>query len=235
MRRASVFAFGLGTLVVALTGPIAGQVGHQPERSPYRDLRIKQSLTGFGGLLSGGRGKAGVGPADGTIFGVRWDIHTGSAATLVLGVSAADLERRLINPSAPPSLRDLGTARQTVWVIDGGFNLVLTGRKTWHTLAPYLGASLGAAVGGSVPEDSVFSFRGKFQFGPMLGVRQFLNRRLHLRVEFRDIIWRLGRYPDVFFTPGTGVEPVLDPDVNSPNEWVHHPTLFFALGWTLRL
>jgi len=166
-----------------VSSPLAAQVGHEPESSPYRDLRIKQTITGFGGYMWGGEGKPGVGPGDGPLGGLRWDVHLGGLASLFLGASVADLERVLLDPSKPLDTRVVGTTSQSVTVIDGGVNLLLTGRKTWHGLMPYIGAATGIAIGGSVPEDSLtnYMFGTKFHFGPTAGFRFFLNRRLHLR------------------------------------------------------
>lgn len=233
--RAHLFVL---VLLLLLNSPLAAQVGHQPESSPYRDMRIKQTITGFGGYMWGGYGKAGVGPGDGPLGGIRWDIHMGGLASLFLGVSLADLERVLLDPSQPRDTRVVGTAQQAVTVIDGGANLLLTGRKTWHGLMPYIGAAVGLAIGGSVPEDSLtnYQFNTKFHFGPTGGFRFFFNRRFHLRTEGRIMFWRLS-YPLQFFQPGTDpvVPPILDPAVNSENEWVIHYTLMIGLGYTIRI
>lgn len=230
-------AFTAASLVLSAAAPAGAQVGHRPESSPYRDLRIKQTVTFMSGYLMGGRGKAGVGPSAGPLLGLRWDAHVGASLALYLGGAGSDLERRLINPTLPPGGgRDLGTAQQNVWMAEGGINLLLTGRKTWRGFAPYAGAGLGMVFGTEVPEDSVFTFGRKFHIGPTAGVKYFLGRRFHIRLEARDVIWRM-TYPQVFLTvpeeePRT---PVIDGDVSTLAEWVHHPTFFIGLGWTLRL
>ena len=229
----------LGVLIALGLGghAAAGQVGHLPDTSPYRDMRIKQTVTFMGGYLTGGRGKAGVGPSAGPLAGARWDFHVGGSLALFLGAMGSDLERNLVNPIEPPGpTRNFGTARQNVWVADAGINLILTGRKTWRGIAPYAGVGAGMVFGNQVPEDSVFTFSRKFHIGPQIGMRYFLNRRFHLRVEARYLIWRM-TYPSVFLTipdeePRT---PVIDGDVDRLAEWVHHPVLLIGLGWTIRL
>ncbi len=235
--RRTASALGLA-IALALGAEVASaQVGHLPVTSPYRDLRIKQTVTFTGGYLVGGRGKAGVGPSAGPLVGARWDAHVGGSLALFLGVMGSDLERNLVNPIEPPGpTRNFGMAKQTVWVADAGINLLLTGRKTWNGLAPYIGLGLGMVFGNSVPEDSVFTFSRKFHIGPQLGTRYFFNRRFHLRFEARNIIWRM-TYPSVFLTipeeePQT---PVIDGNVDRLAEWVHHLVLTIGLGWTLRL
>ncbi|MCZ6915170.1 MAG: hypothetical protein O7I93_00200 [Gemmatimonadetes bacterium] len=214
-----------------------GQVGHQPESSPYRDLRFKQSLTPFGGYLTGGRASAGVGPSDGPLAGLRWDVNVAAPIWLFLEAAWSGLERNLIDPNEAPEDRIIGTAKQNVFLLGGGFNLVFTGRKTWRGLAPYLGAEMGLAIGGVVPEDSSgFSFNTRFQVGPMIGLKIHPSQKVHFRLEVRDVLWRLS-YPDRFFqdpinAPGT--PPVLDPLVKTDSEWAHHVTYFFGIGITLR-
>lgn len=230
----------LGLLfATALPAGALAQVGHDPTASPYRDLRIKHTLTFIGGHLGGGRGKARVGPSGGENLGLRYDIHVGGAATVFAGASFTAATRNLVDPDEPEATRYFGTADQDLLLLDGGFNLILTGRKTWRGFAPYLGAAMGAVIGSTVPEDSSgFAFETKFQAGPMIGVRYFVNRRFHFRLEARDVIWRLTYGSTRFFNDplnAPGDPPVLDPRFNDNTEWVHHSVLSFGIGWTLRL
>ncbi len=234
--RSSLAAALLLTAMSAPSGVVA-QVGHLPDRSPYKDMRIKQSISVMAGYLTGGRGTAGVGPSGGSLMGVRWDITVGAPTVAFLSIARADLVRNLVRPTEPEATRFFGTARQEVFIVDGGFDLILTGRKTWRGFAPYFGASLGAAFGGAVPEDSVFRFNSKFQVGPALGVRWHPTRRFHLRFETRDILWRVN-YPDIFFLPPIAAPddpPLLDPIIQKSAEWTHHLVLVFSVAYALRL
>ncbi len=97
-------------LAVFQTTTALAQVGHLPESSPYKDMRIKQALVFYGGLMSGGEGNAGVGPADGPVGGARWEITVGAPRILFLGLSLANLERPLVKPEDPPDTRFSGSA-----------------------------------------------------------------------------------------------------------------------------
>ena len=95
---------------------------------------------------------------------------------------------------------------------------------------------MGMAFGGSVPEDSLtgFKFGAKFMVTPLLGMRIHPTRRLSVRVEGRDAIWKLS-YPQTFFVPPTedpDVPPVLDPQFNKDSEWTHNFMLYVSLGWS---
>jgi hypothetical protein len=228
----------IGMLWVVLGPPatVSGQVGHDPARSPYRDVLAKQTVSFFGSHITGGRGDARVAPTNGTLFGARWDIRLGAPTLAFLAFSTGNLERTLVKPNEPPATRFFDTASQSMTIFDGGFNLVLTGKKSWHGLAPYAGVGLGVAVGGGVPQDSSgFKFKTKFQVGPSLGFRLFLGQTFHVRVEARDILWRVS-YPDTFFEilDQPDLVTVLDPAVDGKAQWVHHPTFYFSVGYTLK-
>ncbi len=214
-----------------LSGPAVAQVGHLAESSPYRDMRIKQALVFYGGYLTGDRGSAGVGPSGGRMAAARWEIAVGAPSVLYLGLALANLERALVNLNDPPDTRFFDTANQTIVMLDGGINVVLTGRKTWRGFAPYVGLGMGMAFGGSVPEDSSgFTFKTKFHIGPTVGVRIHPSPRFHFRIEGRGFFWRL-TYPPTFFQPPN---PLLNPILETDSDWTFHPTLLFGIGYTLR-
>ena len=207
------------------------QVGHLPENSPYKDMRIKQALVFYGGVMSGGEGNAGVGPTNGPVGGVRWEIAVGAPSILFLGLSMANLERPLVNPDDPPDTRFLDSANQRIVMVDAGLNFVLTGRKTWRGLAPYMGVGFGMAFGGPVPEDlSGYTFKTKFHIDPTIGIRFHPSPRFHFRIEGRAVFWRLN-YPPRFFD---GTDPLLNDLIQTNTNWTVHPTLLFGIGYTLR-
>lgn len=223
-------------LTVGLGVPAAthAQVGHEPESSPYRDLPDKYMLSFTGGYSWGSGGKVNIGPGDGLVYGARGDIHLAGPGTVHMGVNFGSFERLLLDPRLAPDERVLGTASQTVLMADVGLNLVLTGQKSWYGFAPFIGASMGIAIGGDVPADSLsgYEFNTKFIVTPAIGFRWHPVSRIALRVEFRDVLWKLS-YPDVFFDPPTedpDIPPILDPDFNKTTDWTHNPSLYLSLG-----
>lgn len=219
-------------LVLAAAGWPAlapAQVGHEPQHSPYRDLRATHQLLFSGGYVGGGGGVAGVGPRQGLVAGGRFAISLSAPLEAWLAVHGAQLTRHLIDPAAPPESRAVGTASQQVTIFDAGFALRITGAKTWHGLMPYVGASLGAATGSAVSDASGFSFGTPFQAGPHLGVRFYGRGPLILWLEGWDPIWRLS-YPSGWTG---GANPVLLPS-DPIKEWVHNPTVLIGLGYILR-
>jgi hypothetical protein len=225
--------------IIAMLGALAGvctpraawsQVGHLPERSPFRDLEVRHALVLQGGYLTGSGGRASAGPTDGPMATLRYTIHLGGPVEAILGVAGADLQRVVHNSGLPPD-----TVGQSVLLGEAGFGFLITGEKTWHGLVPYVAATMGAAFGGSVPSDSSgFEFRTRFHFGPQVGIRWYATRKVSLRLEGRDLMWRL-RYPASYYVLdlSSGVLPPLlptDPD----REWVHNLSLTLALGFAIR-
>ena len=232
--RAALFQL---LLVCTVGSPLAAQVGSIPERSPFRDVRVRQTATVFGGALTAGRGVGGVGPSEGRVLGLRYDFHVSGPVALFLGVGTGDFDRRLIDPTALADDRDLGNASQRINFFETGFNFILTGQKAWRGFSPYFGGKIGVVLGQSVPEDSSgFAFGTQFQVGPEIGVRYWVSRRVHLRLEGSVTFWRLS-LPSAFGMPpllNPAGEPVVDFLTNPENQWVGLPGLRFGFGFTTR-
>ncbi len=222
---------------VVFCATATAQVGHPPESSPYRDLRAKRVLSFEGGILSGSSGKAKVGPGSGPYAGARFDLHVSGPIALTFGSGIAELERIIIDPTYGPANRTVDTTSQSVLLVDAAVDLLFTGEKTWHRMIPYVGGGLGMALGGAVSADTVsgYTFATHFTFGPHLGVWLQPTDRITLRIEGRDIMWRLG-YPDGFFSAPENEPnepPVLDPNVEKDTQWVHHVGLTIRLGYSI--
>ncbi|MGD2135676.1 MAG: hypothetical protein PVF27_05925 [Gemmatimonadales bacterium] len=235
-RQSIPLVIVLAALLVP-SAPALCQVGYPPSRSPYRDIDAKYILTLVGGYAAGDGGRIDVGPSTGRLGGIRFDLHLSGPGVAQFNINYGSLERKIIDPDAPPEERDLGTANQSILFADAGLDMVLTGAKTWHGLAPYVGASVGIALGGSVPEDSVsgFDFSTRFMVGPQIGFRWHPHRRIVFRVEGRTMIWRLS-YPGGFFEAperAPDADPVLDLEVHGETQWVHNPMLMVSLGFVI--
>jgi hypothetical protein len=221
--------FAIAAIVaLLLAGSLEAQVGHPPDRSPYRDIRVSHSLIVGGGYLKGSGGKIGAGPSEGPVAGLRYSIHLGGPFEAVIGAAGASLLRPIYSNGIPGD-----TVRQEVLIADAGLGFLLTGRKSWRGLVPYFGATLGAAFGEGVPQDTTgFVFRRRFQFGPHAGVRWYPSQALSLRVELRDILWRLV-YPRSFFVNPPS-QPLLDRSTDPERQWTHNPALTLSIGLRIR-
>lgn len=207
-------------LLLFLLPPAAAfaQVGHAPERSPYRDITVGYTLTPEVVVVRGGGGQIGVAPHRGLLYGGRTELMANRAVSLGLEFAYGTAERVIIAPDSTVT----GPVDQRFGLLGGTILLNLTGGKTWRNLAPYVGGASGIAFAPHLAADtSGYRYGARFYFAPTAGVRTFVTRNLYLRLEARLLFTRV-RYPESYSSE------VL-PDV-SLSEWVTTGLYTVGLG-----
>jgi hypothetical protein len=218
-------------------GRLSAQVGHAPDKSPYRDIRKGHTFTALYGQFGGSGGEFGIGPHDGPTYGFRYDIRTGSSVQIGLGFAHGHLDRLIVDPFVALANRVSGPVKQSVNFAEVNLQLNLTGGKSWHRLAPFVGSGVGLTLPSSTPGDtSRFTFGHKFYLAPFTGVRILGTDRLSLRGEARVAFWKL-KYPTTFTN-----EPPLEPGTpdhsnavitdGQLNEWTTSSWLTVGLGYS---
>jgi len=231
--RVTFFATAMVALLALAPGAASGQVGHPPDRSPYHDIPKGHTVTGFAGLFGGTGGRFAIAPHDGAVFGLRYDIRTASALQMGLVFARGTLERLIVNPFVEVENRVSGPVDQTVSFAELDLQLNLTGGKTWHRLAPFVGVGGGVTFpSGTAADTSGFELGKKIYLVPHAGFRFFLTDRLHLRTDARVIFWKLN-YPDSFTREST-VDPDSPPviDDGRVSEWTTSSWLQAGLGFS---
>lgn len=221
-------------------GSVSAQVGHDPARSPYRDITHGKSITLLYGDVGGDGGKVGVGPHNGRSFGGRFDLRLSAPVQVGLTVQKAELERFVVSADDSVATRRKGPLDQDLTMIEATIQLNLTGKKTWHRLAPFISGSLGWTHSSDLPsgvaDSSGFKFGSKFYLVPAIGVRAFVTQSLFIRAEARQLFWKLN-YPRSY-TQEPAAQPSTDPD--RPNavlkdgkrqEWEGGPELRVGVGF----
>ena len=213
--------------------PAFGQVGHDPARSPFRDITTAQGITLFGGRFAGARTAAAVGARPGAYAALRLETRLTGPLDLYATFGQAYSSRYQIFPGDTVN-RVRGPIDQTLNAADLAIVLNLTGAKRWHAFAPYAGVGFGlmsAAPGTTDPGG--FRIGSNFIMAPTLGTRIFLGRALALRLEARDYWlryeWQLAYYEPTDSTGGA-VAPVLGQDVKT-RQVTHNFTLAVGLSY----
>jgi hypothetical protein len=190
-----------------------------------------------GGYFGGSGGQFNIGPHRGEVFGARYDIRTASTLQIGLAVARGNLDRFIVNPFVLLANRRSGPVRQSVTFAELAFQFNLSGGKSWHRIAPFIGAGFGLASGSAPPADtSQYKFGRKIYVVPSVGFRFFITDRLHLRGEARAAFWRL-KYPATFQAEPTE-EPGISPNSNAVivgdklTEWTASPWLQVGLGYS---
>jgi hypothetical protein len=212
---------------------LTAQVGHPPDRSPYRDVKHGRTLILGGGYLSGSRGSVGVGPSNGGIGTARFEVPFGKPLAFFMGAGYGRLSRYIADPTKDSANHISGPVNVAVVTIEGGIHLMLTGAKAWHAFAPILGASAGVIIAKDPAADSSgYRFRAKGMFGPEAGLRVYFGRRVALRADARLMFWQL-TYPLAYKQPSPDGSRVQSIDPPAPSkEWTRHPWISVGLGWT---
>lgn len=230
----------LSPLLLALVAlPLAAQVGHDPRHTPYSDIVPNRSFSLLYGDIGGDGGRIGVGPHNGPSYGVRADLRLGAPIQFGLSVARAELERLVVSADDSVAKRVKGPVDQSLLMIEATLQLNLTGKKSWHHLAPYLSGSLGWANSSDLPasgpaDSSGYRFGNKLYLAPGVGVRVMIGQTLHLRLDARQLFWKLN-YPVSYLVepadePGTTDNPnAVIPD-GKRNQWSGGRELRVGLG-----
>ncbi len=216
-RIVATFAALLATAPLAA----AAQVGHLPQRSPYRDVAIRHALTYFAGYYSGATDPARVAPSDGPMVGARYAIRLGGPVFFTGRLAAVFTDRSVVDPTLPPAQRRVGTTSVPLVFGDVGFDLVLTGSKSWHSLVPAVNGSVGLAGDASGKTDkSQYRVGIPFliSYGPSL--RYVPGGKWSWRLDLTDQYFRL-RYPESYFLK-TGPDSTFLPPDGKRTLWRHN-------------
>ena len=229
---------------LCLCGPVPAvsqTVGHEPDRSPYRDIVNHESFTLFAGRFAGNAGPAGVGVLPGTAFGGRLAIRLSGPVDFWLTFGEAASSRHVI--IADTTVTKTDSAKRgpdtKLPLVLGDLALVLnvTGDKTWHRLAPYVGVGLGfVAPTKSVTDPGGYRVGFNFALVPTVGTRFFLSDALAVRLEIRDYFFRY-QYPLAFFDTlnlryaGPPPRPAVLPLGTSDRQWANHLTLWVGVAY----
>jgi hypothetical protein len=240
-RRLKGWKVGLGVIIGVLlsnipTVQLSAQVGHDPGASPYRDIPLHSGPAIFFGHLSGDRGSAGAGTSNATTYGARYELPAGHALQFQFTGALLRGDRFIIDPRADSNsaARRTGPVKSSLGFAEIGMQLRLTGGKTWHQIAPYVGTGLGLMFDVSSPGDTTasgYSFGTKFSLALSSGVRWYPARRVTVTADARAQFWRL-KYPVSFHTVEAPDGSRVIPLTQSLTDWTTHPWISLGIGWT---
>ncbi len=199
----AAFLFTLGVPAAA-----AAQVGHTPQRSPYEDFQIGQTVSIMAGWLSVRPDPAGVAPKSAAFGQLRYDLGIGGPASLFVRYALAPTERTVLLPSNPRATRVMGTQSATTHLVDLGFDVSLTGRKTWHHLMPSLNSGIGIISDFAAADTGFYRFGTKFAFSLGGSLRYLPRRGPQIRVDLTHAFWKY-QFPDNYFVKASDTTSVL--------------------------
>lgn len=225
----------LGVVLVALGAlpamASAQLVGHEPSSSPYYDLPYKQEWTLYGGEFFGRTGRAGVGPGQAPLIGLRYGIRLGGPVDFFTQIARTFSDRTVLDPADTGAARVVGKASAPVYLANVGLGFNLTGQKSYHHFVPVVNAGLGVASDGGKGKDvGGFSLGTPFALNFGVGLRWAPRGHYQLRAEFTDYLYALNYPPRYFQAPTSTSTPILPP-ASSAKQWTHNPVLSLGLSY----
>jgi len=196
-----IFLSAIALSCIATT--VEAQVGHLPDKSPFRDVETRQEFTFFGGNYSAGKDPIGIAPRDGPLFGVRYQIHVGGPAFLVGRWSHVNSERTAIDPTKVGAARALGDKKVSLNIFDLGLALNLTGEKSFHHIIPVVNVGAGIAGCGCSVDSDPYTFGTPFAFTYGGGLKFVPGGRFVLTADWSNYLYQL-KYPTAYYVTPTG-------------------------------
>jgi hypothetical protein len=226
---AKITVLTICTLLLVATNSATAQVGHAPDRSPYRDRDYNRDWTFFGGQFSGERDPVGVAPTDGPMAGVRWQMHMTGPIYFGLRLAGASVDRRVIDPAKRLDERELGTEKVPMAFADMALELSLTGHKTWRGLAPFINGGLGVVADLRGAND-IGSYRFGVPFTMTLGtgVSWTPAKNWSLRLDWSHYLYRI-QYPTTYYLKTTE-DPAVLPAGAARSFWRRNPALLIGVS-----
>jgi hypothetical protein len=215
---------------------LQAQVGYDPSHSPFRDISTRQEMGLVVGHFFGNTAKAGVGAQAANTFGVRF--RTRLSGPLDLNVNATHIgsKRLFIDPTKPDSVRRVGNVDFALISFEVGLSLGITGAKTWHGLAPWVGVNLGF-IAPTAPKTDPGGYKASsgFTISPAIGTALYVSPRLSLQFEARDNTIRY-EWPLAYFQPtdpstGAPLPPAVLPLSERDKQLTHNFSLSVGLSY----
>ncbi|MDH3270254.1 MAG: hypothetical protein OEN56_02915 [Gemmatimonadota bacterium] len=198
--------------------------------SPFEYLERRQEIGVYVGTMSAGEGRFDYGPSGGLLYGTRYAIELSGPLSLEGLLGAVDGSRNVVDPGRVEGDRVIGEVDSRILLIDAGFRFTLTGRRSWHGLAPFISLGGGIALDLKdraqleeilLPED-VYDFGSSFIGTIGLGTRWFLTESIAARADGTFSLWKIDTPPG-FSDPDRGFEDVAD------GEWINGTSLTLTL------
>ena len=236
MKQAVRAAIILAVLLTAQpANRLSAQVGHDPATSPFHDIPLHPAPVLFVGHLGADRGRAGAGTSNALTFGVRYEIPAGHSMQFQFTTAYLQGDRFVLDPRADSTsaARRTGPVNSNLALAEVGVQLRLTGGKTWHGFAPYVGTALGIMFDVNSPGDTTnsgYHFGTKFSLALATGIRWYPARRLMINGDLRAHLWRL-KYPLSFHNPAPDGSTIV-PLSGALTDWTLHPWVSLGVGWT---
>jgi hypothetical protein len=231
--------FVLTFLFLAIVVSPGASLAQERIETPFEWIEGSLRLGAYAGSFSGARGSMDMGPGSSTVFGVRLRTRVSSPLSLELGFGMGNSDRYVIDPRLPAGPAPVDTVEANWFLIQGGFQIALTGARTLHQLQPYVILAGGILKGrGEVVSDSMMAVEDqavRYRIGTAgiftagVGVEWLPTEKIGIGLELRDQLLRVKAPPGFFDT--AVLQNIEDLGLQAPteSEWTHNLELSASL------
>jgi hypothetical protein len=233
-RRSGLIAL---VLVCGASTVLQAQVGYDPGRSPYRDLRETQEFTVFSGYYKARADAANIAPRSAPMFGVHYQWRPSGPANLTASVARVSSERNVLDPEASANCptaatsdcKLIGSFRWPLYLFDAGLALSLTGSRSFFHLVPEIKGGVGLASDfHTQPDVGDFSFGTRFAFNWGAGIRWIPGGRYQLRADLTNHLYSV-KYPITYYQPAPDGSTIFTTQARS--SWLNNPGFTIGLSY----
>jgi hypothetical protein len=233
--KSALFVAGITGLPLTT---LMGQVGYEPQKSPFRDLETTQEVTVFTGFYRARKDPAGVAPQSGPMAGLHYQWRAGGPANLTATLARVASERRVLDPekpgtcapNPPADCKLVGVFRWPLYFADVGVAVSLTGARSFYRLVPDLKVGAGLAsdfhTQGDVGE---FGFGTRFALRWGAGIRWIPVELFQVRADFTNYLYSV-RYPESYYVPASDNSQILPPS-RKRTAWMNNPGFTIGLSY----
>ncbi len=173
-------------------------VGRLPQDAVLKDLHDGQRIGPFAGWLVTGRDPVGVRAKPAPMVGLRYDVFVSNPFYFTARAFVVPSSHDVYLPAAPVANNRAGTASANQFGVEAGFEVALTGERSWRGVQPLVnmgvglitGAGNGFDAGGYKPGVSALYSLG-------LAARIPTGRNGEFRADFGWMVHQV-RYPNRF-------------------------------------
>jgi hypothetical protein len=225
-------------VVAGTASELRAQVGYDPGRSPFRDLRETQEITFFSGYYRAKKDPARIAPQSAPMVGALYQWRAAGPANLYVSTARVASERNVLDPeqaancatATTGNCKLAGTFRWPVYLLDVGLAFGLTGARSFHHLVPELKAGLGIAEDfHTQPDLGDFAFGTRFAFNWGAGIRWVPGGRYQVRADLVNHTYTV-KYPAAYYQPAPDGSTIFT-TAQSRSAWLNNPGISIGISY----
>jgi hypothetical protein len=228
----------IAAAMLLAAGQAGAQVGYEPHRSPFRDLRETQEISFFSGYYRAKKDPARIVPQSGSLAGVHYQWRANGPAHITADVGRVSSQRQILDPEksgicngdTTRSCKLIGTFRWPLYTFDAGMAMSLTGARSFFRLVPEVKAGVGVATDFHTKADvGDFAFGTRFALTWGAGIRWLTGGPYQVRFDVNNHFYSV-HYPQSYYEFQEDGTRAFD-NRQSKTVWLNNPSFTIGISY----